>query len=738
MNPKNIRRSRAAISVSALCAALSLAQSARAQQAPPEQPRQSPPEVRLNAVTVNATTATSAPDHDINDPYQVTGVSKTGTKLGDLPMSVQEIPRGLLAEQGATTLQQSVSNASGVNVGGPDSKGFFDHFMIRGLQAQVYTDGFSDGDQVNGVVHSLNGVERVEILEGPGSALFGSGPPGGTINIVHYAPSSQFHYGASAQAGSFGTINGSAYVTGPTGVSGLDYRVDATGASSDGFRDLAYWNKEIRAALQWKLGDHKFGFSIEAQDTRSTPDSYGLIYLNGSPIGSVPNDAKYSTPFAYARSNYVRPTLTDAWRISDFLTINNRLSFLHRSLAFYGNGDSSSTKVVGEQVVHRQLRDQNDSDNTLDYQLEPVWKFATGGVGHTLLTGFEYMHQTINTDRATADLPNIPDVFAPVPPETSIANLTFQCDSKHSCDNDHLVGNFYSLYATDQVDVTDKLKLRAGVRKDWWDTSLTPNITVPGRVNNQGDPIVAGQTYTRRDSPVSWNIGALYKLTPWMSPYFGISRSYLTNFNSENTQTGIGEPESALQYEVGVRFSFLDDRYVLNTALFDVSRNNVASPFTLNGVETVVFDSQKTRGAEASLDASITRQWHLIANFTAQHAYVTSNPQGVTAVGNNPQDVPAYMANLWTTYEFAIDGVSGFHVGGGVNYMSRVYSDITNVNSAPAYVIANAAFGYRARHWGVDLNVHNLTNRRYFVAANMAGAYVGEPLSAYVTLHADF
>jgi iron complex outermembrane receptor protein len=729
--------------VSALIAASSFAQVTRAQQTQPEHPGQTEnpptqPEVRLDAVRVNASAAVSAPDHDINDPYQVTDVSKTGTPLRDLPMSVQEIPRGLLAEQGATRLQQSVSNASGVNVGGPDAKGFFDHFMIRGLQAQVYTDGFSDGDQVNGVVHSLNGVERIEVLEGPGSALFGSGPPGGSINIVHYAPSSQFHYGANVQAGSFGTVNGSAYVTGPTGVSGLDYRVDATGASSDGFRDLSYWNKEIRTALQWKLGDHKFDFSIEAQDTRSTPDSYGLIYLNGTPIHSVSNDAKYSTPFAYARSNYVRPTLTDAWRISDFLTINNRLSFLHRSLDFLGNGDSSSTKVVGDEVVHRQLRDQNDSDNTLDYQLEPVWKFATGGIGHTLLTGFEYMHQTINTDRATADLPNIPNVFAPVPPETSIANLTFLCDSKHSCDDDHLVGNFYSLYATDQIDVTDKLKFRAGIRKDWWDTSLTPNITVPGRVDNEGQPILGGQTYTRNDAPVSWNIGALYKLTPWMSPYFGISRSYLTNFNSENTQTGIGEPESAVQYEVGVRFSFLDDRYVLNTALFDVSHNNVASPLTLNGVETVVFDSQKTRGAEASLDASMTQQWHVIANFTAQHAYVTSNPQGVSAVGNNPQGVPAYMANLWTTYEFAIDGLPGFHVGGGVNYESRVYSDITNINSAPAYVIANAAFGYRGRHWGVDLNVHNLTNRRYFVAANMAGAYVGEPLSAHVTLHADF
>ncbi|PMS34834.1 iron complex outermembrane receptor protein [Trinickia symbiotica] len=692
----------------------------------------------LPPVEVRAESGALAQEDGLNNPYQVSAVSKTGTALKDLPASVQVIPRALLSEQGATMLRQGVENASGVNVGGPDSKGFFDHFMIRGLQAQVYNDGFSDGDQVNGVSHSLNGVKRIEILEGPGSALFGSGPPGGTINIVHYTPSSTFHFGGDIQSGSFGTVSSSAYVTGPTGVAGLSYRVDATASRSDGFRDLSSWDEEIRPTLQWKAGNHKVEFSLEAQRIRETPDSYGLIYFHGSPITTVPIDAKYSTPFAAARGSYIRPTLTDEWKVDEFLTINNRFSYLHRSLDFFSNGDSASTKVVGDEVTRRQLRHQIDSDNTFDYQLEPVWKFATGSVGHTLLTGFEYQHQIIDTVRATADLPNIADVFAPVPRETSLAGLTFQCDARHSCDNDRLLANFYSLYATDQMDVTDKLKIRAGVRKDWWETSLTPNITVPGRFDSQGQALVAGTTYARNDAPVSWSVGLLYKLLPWMSPYFGVSQSYLANFNSESTQNGIGAPESALQYEAGVKFSFFDGQYVLNTALFDVSRDNVAALLTTGDVENVVFDSQRTKGAEASLDASVTAQWHVIANFTAQHAVITSNPQGVSSVGNHPQGVPAYMAKLWTTYEFSIAGVPGFHVGAGIDYISKTYSDITNVNSIPSYVIANAAFGYQMRRWGVDVNVHNLTNRRYFVAANNAGAYVGEPLSAFVTLHANF
>jgi iron complex outermembrane recepter protein len=730
-----------ATALSALVVALALAHTARAQQPPPSGTQSSATagaDTTLPAVQVNATASPIAQSDNVNDPDQVINASKTGTPLKDLPASVQVIPRGLLDEQGARMLRQSVSNASGVNVGGPDSKGYYDHFMIRGLQAQVYNDGFSDGDQVNGVSHSLNGVERIEILEGPGSALFGSGPPGGTINIVHYAPSSEFHFGGNIQTGSYGTISSSAYVTGPTGLSGLNYRVDATASRADGFRDLSSSNEEIRPAFEWTLGHHKIDFSIDARNIRETPDSYGLIYFRGSPITGVPIDAKYSTPFAYAHSNYVRPTLSDQWKVNEFLTINNRFSYLHRTLDFLSNGDSPSTVVSGDEVIKRQLRQQTDSDNTFDYQLEPVWRFATGSVGHTLLTGFEFQHQTINTARSTADLPNIPDAFAPVPPETSLAELVFQCDAKHSCDNDHLLGNFYSLYATDQVDVTDKLKLRAGVRKDWWDTSLTPNITVPGRIDSEGQAIVGGTTYTRNDAPVSWNVGALYKVLPWMSPYFGVSKSYLTNFNSENTQTGIGAPESALQYEAGVKFSFLDDQYVLNAALFDISRDNVATPTAINNIETVVFDSQRTKGAEASLDANFTPHWHLIANFTAQQAHITDNPQSPSSVGNQPQGVPAYMANLWTTYDFSIAGVPGFHVGAGVNYVSKTYNDITDANSIPSYVIFNAAAGYSTSRWGVDLNIHNLADRRYFIAANAAGAYVGESLSAFVNLHANF
>ncbi len=208
-------------------------------------------------------------------------------------------------------------------------------------------------------------------------------------------------------------------------------------------------------------------------------------------------------------------------------------------------------------------------------------------------------------------------------------------------------------------------------------------------------PIIAGVPLSRDDSPVSWSVGTLYKLFPGISPYIGASKSYLTNFNSENTQNGIGAPESAMQYEAGIKFSTFNDKVVLTTSVFNVSRDNVATLFVNGaGQEAIIFDSQLTNGVEASLDAAITDRWHLLANATAQQAVVTEAPQSLTTVGNHPQGVPAYMANLWSTYKFSIGGIQGFQVGAGVNYRDRTYADPVNVNSVPAYVIGNAMIGW--------------------------------------------
>jgi iron complex outermembrane receptor protein len=662
---------------------------------------------------------------------QVPTVGKTGTEIEDLPTSVQIISRELVDAQGGIELKDAIRNSSGVVQGGSDGFGFGDKFQIRGLEARIYNDGFSDGDERNGIPHSLNGVERVEILEGPGSSLFGSGPPGGTINMVHFAPSSLPTYGGGFQTGSFGLYSGNAFVTGPTAVHGLDYRVDGLAQHEDGFRALTSADYELRPVVSWSGAGHVVTLSADARALQATPDPAGLIYLNGSPI-AMPRETKYSTPFSLGDQSLERSIVSDIWTVNHFLTVTNRFSNMYRNLSILRNGDGGT--VTGTVFSGRQLRKQHDVLNDVDYEAEPVFRFRTKTVGHTLLTGFEAQHQSIGVTRTTADLPNITNIFAPVIPESSTAGLVFLQDAEHSGFQDQLRANYFGLYATDQIDVTNRLKVRLSGRQDWWNTELLPQVFVPGRILTGTQLIEPPNTYSRHDTPFSWSAGAAYRLLPRVTPYFGVAKSNLVNFSSEATQNGVQAPESGLQYEAGVKAAAFGDRVTFTAAGFDVKRNNV---FTLVG-DMPVFNDQKTDGGEANVQALLTRRWKISANGTGQHAWLVDNPSSPAATGKRPVGVPQHIFNLWTTYDLKVGKLAGFTVGGGLTNRDRMFGDVLNTKSVPSYTTVDAVASYTATQWNASVGVRNLADTRYFVAANGGGGFVGEPRSYFIAVKRTF
>jgi len=659
----------------------------------------------------------------------VPSLGKTGTALGNLPQSVVVVPRAVVVEQGGSSLRDAIRDVSGVNEGGSSSYGFFDRFTIRGLDARIYSDDFPDGDQSNGYPHSINGVDHIEVLKGPGSALFGSGPPGGSINIVHFVPSPVPGYGISAQVGSFNSWTTSVYATGPTTLPGLNYRIDGLLQHSDGFRQLESANYEVRPVLSFTGNNHVVTFALDLRHIERTPDSYGIVYFNGPPLAAVPNTAKYSTPFSDGDQDFERATLADVWWIADYLTINNRFSLLNRDVGILRN---SGGTVAGTALTSRQLRMQSDQDQDFTYQLEPVWKFHTGSVFHTLLTGAQVEWQSIDDNRSTADLANIANIFAPVIPETSLNGLTFLRDAKHSGMVDDLRALFLSAYATDQMDLTEQWKLRLGLRKDYWREQLTPQVFVPGRFDPNGNLFEPGVTESRIDQPLSWNVGTLYKILPGVAPFAGVSKSYLTNFNSEATQNGIYAPESGLEYEAGVKVSTPDSRFVLTAAAFEIFRDNVFTENTATIPPQISFNAQNSRGVDADLYVEITAKWKLWANAITQEANLTAVPLTPTQVGNWPVGVPAHIVNAWSTYDFAIAGIDGFRAGAGISYNGKTYGNTANAVWIPSSTVADAMLGWFSPHWDVQLGIKNLTNVTYFTVAQSAGGFVGQPRTYYL------
>ncbi len=663
---------------------------------------------------------------------QVPTVGKTGTVLEDIPQSISIISNTLSTSQGDLVLQDTVRNASGVIQGGTDGFGFADRFQIRGLEARIFNDGFSDGDERNGIPHSLNGVERVEVLEGPGSSLFGSGPPGGTINLVHYTPSPRFDAGAQFQGGSFGLYSGTGFLTGSTGLRGWNYRVDGMAEHKDGFRSLGAGDYELRPVLGLTAPHNLLLLAFDGRYLQATPDPPGLVYVNGSPITGVSRETKYSTPFGFGNQSIGRFTGSDVWEATPSLTVNNRFSYLYRNLSILRNGDGGS--VSGTALTGRQLRNQHDVINDFDYEGEPVWNFRIGRVRNTLLTGLEVQHQTIATNRATASLPNILDVYAPVIPETSRGSLVFLRDATHSGFLDHLEASYEGLYATDQLDLTSRWKLRIGGRQDFWQTRLTPLAVVPGRSLGNGVLIEPPNSYSRDDTPFSWNAGTVYRVLPGVSTFFGVSHSNLANFNSEATQNGVEAPESGMQYEAGLKVAAINDRILITAAAFHVMRNNVFSLVS----DVPVFNDQLTQGGEGSVEFALTRRWKLNANATGMHASLTDNPSAPADTGKRPQGVPNRIVNLWTSYEFPIVSHESLSIAGGFTNRSSMFADLANTDSIPSYTTADVVTNVNIHSWSGAFGIRNLTDTRYFTAANGVGGFVGDARSYFGRLQYKF
>jgi iron complex outermembrane recepter protein len=656
---------------------------------------------------------------------QIPTVGKTGTMLEDIPQSVFVISHQLSDSQGDLQLADTVRNASGVIQGGTDGFGFVDRFQIRGLEARIYNDGFSDGDERNGIPHSLNGVERVEILEGPGSSLFGSGPPGGTINLVHYTPSPRFDAGAQFQAGSFGLYSGSAYLTGATPIHGLDYRIDSLTQHKDGYRALAAGDYELRPVLGFTTNHNVLLLAGDGRYLQAIPDPAGLIYFNHTPITVVPRETKYSTPFGFGNQSVGRFTGSDVWQAKPYVTINNRFSYMYRNLSILRNGDGGG--VVGTALTGRQLRNQQDVLNDIDYEGEPVWSFHTGSIHHTLLTGVEVQHQNDVSNRSTATLQNIVNIFAPVIPETSRAGLVFLRDATHSGFLDQLRATYEGLYATDQIDLTPRWKLRIGGRQDFWQTTLAPHTFVPGRSLGNGVLIEPPNTYSRNDTPFSWNVGTVYRILPGVSTFFGMAHSNLVNFSSEATQNGVEAPENGMQYEAGVKVAVLNDRLMVTAAAFHVMRNNVFSLVS----DIPVFNDQLTQGGEGTVELALNRHWKVNANATGMHASLTDNPSNPAATGRRPQGVPNRIVNLWTSYDLPVGSHETFSLAGGFTNRSSMFADLLNTNSIPSYTTADVVANIKGYGWTGAFGVNNLADARYFTAANGTGGFVGDARSYF-------
>jgi iron complex outermembrane receptor protein len=670
----------------------------------------------------------------------VTQIDKTGTPIADVPRSIQVIPDTLFNAQAATTLAQTLPNVSGVSQGGQFNFGFFDRFTIRGLNASFLNDGLPEGtSDLTGMIHTLTGVERVEILKGPGSALFGSTEQGGTINLVHDRPSDTFGAWASEQFGSFATTTTNIALTGPTGIDGVDGRIDGSFEHSNGFRDLSSQTGEILGSLSWHPGNHDIQFRAEYHKLQNLPDAAGIPFSPpkgaGQPL-DVPSDFTYYTPFAYANQQISRVFLTDAWSVDDSLLLNLRASWTGRDVDLARNAGGSVTLIGNDySLTRRQLRRQTDNVNDLMFQAEPTWSFATGSIKHTLVTGFEAREINVGTVRATADLPNIDNILDPVADDGSLSALNFQCDAAHSCANARLLAQFYGVYAVDQIDVTNALKLRLSVRKDWFDTEAAARADIPANGGQEIPcvppqptecPLVPGSPERRSDGPLSWDEGVVYFFTPSFSAFGGYSSSAYPIFNTEEPESVGQTPESGIEGELGLRFQ--KNWLTASTSVYHVTRDNVftvvsePNPDGAGNIDIPEVFSYRVRGWETDVNVQPTDSLSVVANFAVQSPVITNYPQTPTNVGRAVPSVPSLLANAWASYLLPVTlADKSPMLSVGVQYRNHEYADAANTRFLPGNPLFNLVLAVPYRQWQLQAGLSNVFDQHTYIDATGTG-----------------
>ncbi|MDE8651698.1 TonB-dependent receptor [Novosphingobium album (ex Liu et al. 2023)] len=678
-------------------------------------------------------------------------VDKIGTSLFDSSRSIQVVQRELIDQQGATQLRDTLRNVSGLVQGGQFSFGFYDRFVSRGLNVTFLNDGLPDTtSDLGGYVHGLTGVERVEVLKGPGSALFGTTAPGGTINLVHYRPTDTFAVNGALQYGSFETITANASLNAPL-ASGVSARLDGGFQHSDGQRGRRNKTGEVYGSLGFHPANHDIIARLEYHRIEIRPDSIGLPFSPPSGTGlpaDVDRGNRYYTPFAYADQTIKRAFLSDAWTLNESLVVNLRAAYTDRDVDLARNAGGRLTAAGSTySLTGRQLRQQTDNIHDFVVQAEPTWHFSAGAMPVTLLAGFEYRKVSATTRRATADLPNIADIRAPVTPETSLAALNFLCDRSHSCNDADIDGRFHGLYAMAQIDLTPRLKLRLSGREDWFRTSAEGRSAIPVNPGSEHpcDPpqattcaFVPGQPVVRKDDRFEWDVGAVYQLADAFALFGGYASNSYPIFNTEEPQS-IGQvPEKGTQIEAGLRVR-QDKWLALSSSLFRTTRKNVYTIILVDNLDVSQVFSYRVKGWETDLTLRPVPAWNIIANFTLQDPVLVDYPQNPGQIGNRVPSVPKRIGNVWTSYDLALpEAVGTLQFAAGLRYRSAYFGDTGETRTLPGATMIDLSAALLHGPWTVRAGVSNIGDKRNYdyAAGTGSGAIPGQGRTFFVSLAA--
>ncbi|MEA5605577.1 TonB-dependent siderophore receptor [Nostoc sp. UHCC 0252] len=653
------------------------------------------------------------------DGYRVSNTStgtKTDTPLRDIPQSIQVVPQEVLRDQQVTRLEDALRNIAGVNQS--FNFGPLAFYSIRGFDV-TETNLLRDGliDTLAGQVSELSSIERVEVLKGPASVLFGLGNPGGSINLISKRPLPDPFYAVEATIGSYSFYRGAVDLSGPLNDSKTAlYRLNLAYRNSGSFVD--FFNGEsfnISPVISVALGE-KTNLTLEAEyiTTRDTIASgvpvIGSILPN--PNGKVSRNLNLTEPSDSFEQTIFRLGYRLDHKFSENWSINNAFRFAFRDL--YQRRTDSRGLDEDNSTWLRSASESSSENRNYAMSTNLIGKFATGSIQHQLLFGFDlnrfdnYNPVTPNFEAASIN------IFNPVYGQPRGSNILFSEGFRQQT-------NSLGIYLQDQVALTDNLKILLGGRFDV--------------IDRKYEDLVSNTESSGTDSAFSPRFGIVYQPIPAISLY----TSYTSSFTPPGGSYFFGvdssfEPERGNQYEIGVKAD-LNDRLSATLALFDLTRTNVTTEDPNRQGFSIQVGEQNSQGVELNLAGEILPGWNIFAGYAYIDARITKD--NTLTPGNRLSNSANHSFNLWTSYEIQKGNLQGLGAGIGLFFVGD-RANFDNTYEVPSYFRTDASIFYKQDRFRAALNFKNLFDIDYFESSLGNRVYYGQPFTVQGTVSWQF
>lgn len=641
-------------------------------------------------------------------------------------VSVQAVPKQVIEDQEVTTLREVTRNVSGVQRASTFG-GALQRFRIRGFNQQIMLqNGFRTGGANTKVFAETAHLERVEVLKGPASILYGRLEPGGIINLVTEKPTAEPRYSAKLRGGSFGFIEPSVDLSGPINESGtLKYRVNGLYRREDGFRepfDQAFERVFVAPVLSWQINGET-RLTLEGTylgDER--PFDRGIFTDD---VVDIPHDRNLQEPGDFAETERLSAGYTLEHRFSDHLKLRNRFRYYRNEFFNVENNPFSFTDST--ETVTRFLGSNDAVNETFTLQTSLIGNFRTGPLDHSVLAGIDLDRdqedRTFDSTNSSFEITTI-NPFDPVYDDgtPSRGQLTFTALDKE--DEFDALG----LYVQDRISIAEQWHVLLGGRYDVVDQTST-----------QFDPDTTTSTTTlQNDHAFSPRGGLVYQPTEFVSLYGSISRSFVPNGGMRVDGSTI-DPERGTQYEAGIKSEWLGGQLSATLAGYVLQKTNIQMTDPDNTNFSVATGKAESHGVELDVSGQVVRGWRLIGSYAYTDTEIVED-DNEELEGNTFPEAAEHSGSFWSTYEVQDGALRGLKFGGGLFFVGEREGNRANSFQLPSYTRIDATLSYGRDNWRVGLNLKNLTDTEYVVATSGAFKKIhpGIPFTAMGTVSVTF